>query len=581
MGKTRLRTLVIWCAIALFLLLLPGCSVYFPDANLKSGIENTLNVSPLTTSDMLKLTQLKINRGGIVNLAGLEYSKNLTHLNLCRNRISDISVLSSLMNLESLELGRNQIRDISALSKSNKLTYLNLRVNQIRDISPIVKLKNLEYLSLFGNPISDISPLSSLTNLKTLRLYNNKVRDISPLSGLTNMRKLLLFSNSISDISALSNLSNLWDLELYNNQIRDISVMSLFTNVVYLRLQNNQINDISPLSDLRKLKKLNLLDNPLDESAYSTYIPMIEANNPGIELRYDPQTTPSLKSHYDPEAALSEEIGKKGKALFGKPEEVKAETPEETMITIPPEKEVAEVLGKKITSKDINISSEMVERKRDEMDPAKFSQWYNSRLESQIRSVIFRPLLGQYVKDRNIEVTDAEIRAFISKVREIMTKQEMKWEEQRAQLVKDMQSVNLTKAEKDKITSKLETIERILDSQKKQEQRRKEDEAKHQKIHEDVAKISIRAWKVNKALFDKYGGRVIFQQAGPEPLDAYREFLKEQEAKGVFQIMDENLTPLFWNYFTNDKMHTFYSDEDEAAKMMATPWWLHEEDAKN
>lgn len=272
---------------------------------------------------------------------------------------------------------------------------------------------------------------------------------------------------------------------------------------------------------------------------------------------------------------------KEEKLPCGKPEVSKTEAPEETRITIPPEKEVAVVLGKKITGKDINPGGEITERKRNEMDAARFRQWYNNHLESRIGSAIVRPLLEQYVKDYNIEVTDAEIQAFVSKLRETLTKQEMKWEEQRAQLVKDMQSANLTKAEKDKMTSRLETIERILESQKEQEQRRKEDEAKHQKIQEDIAKVSIRAWKVNRALFDKYGGRVIFQQAGPEPLDAYREFLKEQEAKGSFQIMDENLTPLFWNYFTNDKMHTFYSDEDKAAEMMATPWWLHEEDAKN
>jgi len=289
----------------------------------------------------------------------------------------------------------------------------------------------------------------------------------------------------------------------------------------------------------------------------------------------------NLKSHYDQDADLPEETGKEEKPLCGKPEVGEAKVPEETMITILPEKEVAEVLGKRITGKDINLNSEMVERKRNEMDAAKFSQWYNSRLESRIRSLIYKPLIEQYVEDRNIEATDAEIQAFVRKVRETMTKQEMKWEEQRAQLVKDIQSANLTKAEKDKMTSRLETIERILNRWKEQEQRREENESEHQKIQEDIAKVFIRVWKVNKALFDKYGGRVIFQQAGPEPLDAYRKFLKEQEAKGSFQIMDERVARLFWNYYTNDKMHTFYSDEDEAAKMMAIPWWLHKEDAKN
>jgi hypothetical protein len=31
---------------------------------------------------------------------------------------------------------------------------------------------------------------------------------------------------------------------------------------------------------------------------------------------------------------------------------------------------------------------------------------------------------------------------------------------------------------------------------------------------------------------------------------------------------------MFWDYFINDKMHTFFSDQAEAEKAMHTPWWL-------
>ena len=64
-----------------------------------------------------------------------------------------------------------------------------------------------------------------------------------------------------------------------------------------------------------------------------------------------------------------------------------------------------------------------------------------------------------------------------------------------------------------------------------------------------------------------------FQQAGLEPLDAYREFLKEQERKGAFQILNKVYEAAFWKYFINDAMHGFYS-KDEGAKVMKTPWWL-------
>ena len=69
---------------------------------------------------------------------------------------------------------------------------------------------------------------------------------------------------------------------------------------------------------------------------------------------------------------------------------------------------------------------------------------------------------------------------------------------------------------------------------------------------------------------------MIFQQAGVERLDAYRDFLEEQERQGAFQILDKRYASGFWRYFTNDAMHTFYSKAD-GEKFINTPWWMMEE----
>ena len=79
-------------------------------------------------------------------------------------------------------------------------------------------------------------------------------------------------------------------------------------------------------------------------------------------------------------------------------------------------------------------------------------------------------------------------------------------------------------------------------------------------------------------MYEKYGGRVIFQQAGPEPVDAYRDFLKEKERQKAFQIYDPKLNEAFWDYFVNGG-HTFYSKE-EGEKSMKNPWWEMEADIK-
>ncbi len=150
----------------------------------------------------------------------------------------------------------------------------------------------LTYLNAGDNGIVDLAGLEYAVNLTTLLLFRNQISDISPLSELTNLTLLALSFNRISDISPLSELTNLWYLSFYTNQISDISPLSGLTNLTSLRLNSNQISDISPLSGLTNLTYLRLNNNPLNREAYCTYLPLIEVNNPGVDIKYYPDTSP-------------------------------------------------------------------------------------------------------------------------------------------------------------------------------------------------------------------------------------------------------------------------------------------------
>jgi len=91
---------------------------------------------------------------------------------------------------------------------------------------------------------------------------------------------------------------------------------------------------------------------------------------------------------------------------------------------------------------------------------------------------------------------------------------------------------------------------------------------------EEIAGAFIRQWKVNRALYQRYGGRIIFQQGGPEPLDAWRRFLEEGQARGDFTLLDQSMAPGFWRYFVTDAIHSFYKpgSADEARALDTPPW---------
>jgi hypothetical protein len=206
---------------------------------------------------------------------------------------------------------------------------------------------------------------------------------------------------------------------------------------------------------------------------------------------------------------------------------------------------IAVVLGKKITVKD----------------------------KDKLNGVIFGALLEQYAKDNKIEPTEAELDAFVKKTEEISRQQQADFEKDRKKLTQELKPPSLTEKEKKEKTEQLKTIENILKITKEAEERTRGMDEKMQTMKRNMAQHFVKTWKINKSLYEKYGGRVIFQQAGVEPLDAYRQFLKEQEMKGAFKILNKDYEVSFWKYFINDSMHTFYS-KDDGAKFMKTPWWL-------
>lgn len=84
-------------------------------------------------------------------------------------------------------------------------------------------------------------------------------------------------------------------------------------------------------------------------------------------------------------------------------------------------------------------------------------------------------------------------------------------------------------------------------------------------MRRQMAESLLRQRKINRALYEQYGGRVAFQQLGPEPIDAYREFLEERQRAGAFELVDADLAEAFWEYFSDEQKHSFFDEEQARA----------------
>ena len=234
----------------------------------------------------LKALGLGVNQ--ITDISGLSGLTSLEIVDLTNNRITAIGTLTDLPNLMYMDLQNNQITDISGLAGLPNLIFVLLNRNRIETLDALSDLPKLRFMELGTNQITDISGLSGLPGLETVDLSYNQIEAIPMLSDLPNLVSMDFRNNRITDIAGLAGLPGLAVLDLANNDIEDVTVLSGLTSLRSLNLSNNFIADISTLTLLQNLDLLDLLYNPLDENAYVYNVPAIEANNPGIEISYNP-----------------------------------------------------------------------------------------------------------------------------------------------------------------------------------------------------------------------------------------------------------------------------------------------------
>ncbi len=152
----------------------------------------------------------------------------------------------------------------------------------------------------------------------------------------------------------------------------------------------------------------------------------------------------------------------------------------------------------------------------------------------ELQYIVLQKLTDRYAAEKGIDVTDAEKSAYIAHMRAALSK-----------------DPNYTGP--------------LPGSEKSAEDKAARDE---------IATAFIRQWKINRALYQHYGGRIIFQQGGPEPLDAYRKFLDDSAARGDFRITNPDLDAGFWRYYRDDSIHEFFKpgSAEEAKAFADTPW---------
>jgi heat shock protein HslJ len=198
-------------------------------------------------------------------------------------------------------------------------------------------------------------------------------------------------------------------------------------------------------------------------------------------------------------------------------------------------------------------------------------QQVHTRDAEELRFYVLRALTDRFATAEGITVANAEIEAFVASTAAALARDRSDAVARRDALKRELAAGKLPAEGKVQVEREIASAEQLIADLAPATGTAA---AQERQARAGIAAAFIRQWKINGALQRKYGGRIIFQQAGPEPLDATRRFLEAAQAAGDFAIADPALEKPFWAYYRDDARHSFYKpgSREEQAAFTTPPW---------
>lgn len=88
---------------------------------------------------------------------------------------------------------------------------------------------------------------------------------------------------------------------------------------------------------------------------------------------------------------------------------------------------------------------------------------------------------------------------------------------------------------------------------------------------DEVARVQVQRWQIEKQLYAHYGGVVLFKQSNPQmPIEAYLALMMEYKNSGKLTILDSTFAALFWKAFEPPYEFVIAPENLDFSQ----PWWL-------
>lgn len=239
---------------------------------------------------------------------------------------------------------------------------------------------------------------------------------------------------------------------------------------------------------------------------------------------------------------------------------------------------VARLGSRHILAAEIEPSPADVERVARLKQGEALEQWRRVVRLAALERVLMSGLSLQFLAAMGRTVSDAEIGSLAAYLDRAPKRHQEEFSRQRADIQRQLGAPGLTPERRESLTRLLDTLEQAGRKMRDLEARQAVvPQAQQAAAQRKVAEETARTWKFHQALYHKYGGRVIFQQAGLESLDGLMAFLADCRKARRYEILD----PAYASAFSSleqyaARPHTA-AGKEQADFYFAKPWWERSE----
>jgi len=196
-----------------------------------------------------------------------------------------------------------------------------------------------------------------------------------------------------------------------------------------------------------------------------------------------------------------------------------------------------------------------------------------------------RLLITEYAAEKeNIQVTPKEVDQHVAYMDEQQAGYLGEFQERKRELLEELEHPGISEKRRAEIEENIKVVNKLVQFEEERAKLRQDPEQVTLELGAGrrVGEMAIRDWKFRQALYRRYGGRVIFQQAGWEPIDAIQKFYADYKASEAFA----NLEPMYKEAFEEmleefDRYYDLGHVDMEQAQVdfyFEKPWWERTEE---